>query len=47
VRGFGPATALADFLAASRVLVNLLPLTPDTRDILNRHTCRACSPGAT
>ncbi|WP_296443170.1 NAD(P)-dependent oxidoreductase, partial [Rhodoferax sp. UBA5149] len=27
-----------DFLAASKVLVNLLPLTPDTRDILNRDT---------
>ena len=26
------------FLAQSRVLVNLLPLTPDTRDILNRQT---------
>ncbi|MGE0099099.1 MAG: 2-hydroxyacid dehydrogenase [Hydrogenophaga sp.] len=26
------------FLNACRVLVNLLPLTPDTRDILNRHT---------
>lgn len=32
----GP-TQLADFLAGSRVLVNLLPLTPDTRDILDRH----------
>ena len=29
---------LETFLSASRVLVNLLPLTPDTQDILNRHT---------
>ena len=29
---------LPDFLAASRVLVNLLPLTPATENILNRST---------
>ena len=33
------------FLAASRVLVNLLPLTPDTRDILNRDTLGRLPPG--
>ena len=33
------------FLAASRVLVNLLPLTPDTRDILNRDTLGRLRPG--
>lgn len=32
-------------LAASRVLVNLLPLTPDTRDILNRDTLSRLMPG--
>jgi glyoxylate/hydroxypyruvate reductase A len=29
---------LPDFLAASRVLVNLLPLTPETENILNHAT---------
>ena len=38
VRCFAGAEGLNGFLAASRVLVNLLPLTPDTRDILNRDT---------
>ena len=38
VRGFAGADQFHAFLAASRVLVNLLPLTPDTRDILNRDT---------
>ncbi len=33
------------FLAQSRVLVNLLPLTPDTRDILNRRTLSRLKPG--
>ena len=33
---FSGADGFSDFLAASRVLVCLLPLTPDTRDILNR-----------
>ena len=36
VRCFSAAQGLKDFLAASRVLVCLLPLTPDTRDIMNR-----------
>ena len=36
VRGFAGARQFHAFLAASQVLVNLLPLTPDTRDILNR-----------
>jgi glyoxylate/hydroxypyruvate reductase A len=38
VQGFAGAAQFNDFLAASRVLVNLLPLTPDTRDIMNRET---------
>ncbi len=34
------------FLGSCRVLVNLLPLTPDTRDILNRRTLSRLQPGA-
>lgn len=33
------------FLAASKVLVNLLPLTPDTQDILNRTNLARLQPG--
>ena len=36
VRCFSGAAALGEFLANTRVLVCLLPLTPNTRDILNR-----------
>jgi glyoxylate/hydroxypyruvate reductase len=35
-----------DFLKSCRVLVNLLPLTSDTRDILNRDTLCQLQPGA-
>jgi glyoxylate/hydroxypyruvate reductase A len=35
----------SEFLSASRVLVNLLPLTPETRDILNRETLGRLLPG--
>jgi len=45
VRGFSGREGFDDFLAASRVLVNLLPLTPDTRDILNRETLSRLQPG--
>ena len=38
VRCFDGADGLNDFLAASRVLVNLLPLTPETEKILNHGT---------
>ncbi len=38
VQCFAGATQLSDFLRASKVLVNLLPLTPDTRDILRLET---------
>ena len=37
---------LNSFLTASRVLVNLLPLTPDTVNILNRDTLSRLQPGA-
>jgi glyoxylate/hydroxypyruvate reductase A len=38
VRCYSGADGLKDFLAASRILVNLLPLTPETENILNRDT---------
>ena len=38
VQCFSGIQGFKDFLAASRVLVCLLPLTPDTRDIMNRTT---------
>ncbi|CAN7725002.1 glyoxylate/hydroxypyruvate reductase A [Acidovorax sp. LjRoot66] len=46
VRGFSGAEGFNDFLAASRVLVNLLPLTPDTQDVMNRETLSRLQPGA-
>jgi len=45
VRCFAGAGQLDDFLAASKVLVCLLPLTPDTRDILNRRNLSKLQPG--
>ena len=45
VRGFAGVAQLPDFLAASRVLVCLLPLTPETQDILNRDTLARLQPG--
>jgi glyoxylate/hydroxypyruvate reductase A len=41
----GMGEGLHAFLAASQVLVNVLPLTPDTRDILNRDTLGRLRPG--
>jgi len=38
VRGFAGPQALPDFLQASRILVNLMPLTPETENILNKDT---------
>ncbi len=40
------AQGFKDFLASTRVLVNLLPLTPDTTDIINRDTLSQLLPGA-
>lgn len=40
------AQGFKDFLAASRVLVNLLPLTDDTQGILNRANLSRLQPGA-
>lgn len=45
VRAYTGAAQLADFLAASRVLVCLLPLTPDTRDLLNLANLSRLRPG--
>ena len=40
------AEGLSAFLGTSQVLVNLLPLTPDTENILNRDTLAQLRPGA-
>jgi len=45
VRGFVGAAQLNDFLASSRVLVNLLPLTPETANLLNRERLSRLQPG--
>ena len=38
VRCFDGAAQFSDFLSATRILVNLLPLTPETRDIMRLQT---------
>lgn len=45
IRVFSGQDGFNDFLAASRVLVNLLPLTPETQDILNSDTLARLQPG--
>jgi len=45
VRGFNGTAQLDAFLACSRILVNLLPLTVDTQGILNRDTLSRLQPG--
>lgn len=45
VRSFAGVDALPDFLRASRMLVNLMPLTPETENILNRNTLSQLQPG--
>ena len=45
VRAFSGQDGFNDFLAASRVLVNLLPLTPGTQNILNRDNLARLQPG--
>ncbi len=45
VHTFAGPDGLPQFLAASRVLVNLLPLTPETEDILSRDTLGRLQPG--
>ena len=46
VRCYSGADGLQDFLAASRVLVSVLPATPETRDLINRDTLSRLQPGA-
>lgn len=46
VRAFSGAAQFNDFLATSRVLVNLLPLTPETADVINKDTLARLLPGA-
>ena len=46
VRAFSGQDGFNDFLAASRVLVNLLPLTPDTANVINKDTLARLQPGA-
>lgn len=46
VEAFAGADALPAFLARTRVLINLLPLTPDTENILRRDTLSQLLPGA-
>ena len=46
MRCFAGQGGFHDFLAASRVLVNLLPLTPDTENILNHGTLSRLPGGA-
>jgi glyoxylate/hydroxypyruvate reductase A len=46
VQGFCGPAQFNDFLSKSQVLVNLLPLTPDTQDLLNRTTLSQLKPGA-
>jgi glyoxylate/hydroxypyruvate reductase A len=46
VRCFSGETQLTDFLAATRMLICLLPLTPSTQDIMRRDTLMQLQPGA-
>lgn len=45
IQCFAGPEQLDDFLAGTRVLVNLLPLTPETRDLLDRRTLGRLLPG--
>jgi glyoxylate/hydroxypyruvate reductase A len=45
VQSFAGAGQFDDFLRGTRVLVNLLPLTPDTENVLNRDTLGRLLPG--
>jgi len=45
IRTYSGAEGFHGFLAASRVLVNLLPLTPETQDIIGRDTLARLQPG--
>jgi glyoxylate/hydroxypyruvate reductase len=45
IRCFSGPEGLADFLATTRVLVNLMPLTPETENMLNTRTLSQLQPG--
>jgi glyoxylate/hydroxypyruvate reductase A len=45
VRCFHGSAGLNDFLAASKVLVSVLPATPETRDLINRDNLSRLQPG--
>jgi glyoxylate/hydroxypyruvate reductase A len=45
VRCFHGADGLYDFLAASKVLVSVLPATPETQNLINRDTLSRLQPG--
>ena len=45
IRCFSGAQGLSEFLASTRVLVNLMPLTPETENILNKDTLSQLQPG--
>ena len=47
IRCFSGAQALPDFLSATRVLVNLMPLTPRPKTSSTTPPCRSCKRGAT
>ena len=46
VHCYSGAAGMREFLAATRILVCLLPLTPDTENILDRRTLEQLRPGA-
>jgi len=46
VQTFSGEAGFTEFLRGTRILVNLLPLTPDTENLINRHTLQQLLPGA-
>ncbi len=46
VQTFHGAAGFSEFLQGTRILVNLLPLTPDTENLINRQTLQQLQPGA-
>ena len=46
VQTFSGEAGFTEFLQGTRILVNLLPLTPETENILNRQTLQQLLPGA-
>ncbi|MFJ1303030.1 2-hydroxyacid dehydrogenase [Pseudomonadota bacterium AL_CKDN230030165-1A_HGKHYDSX7] len=46
IEAFGGSAGLSPFLARTRVLINTLPLTPDTRDLISLETMLQLKSGA-